>query len=665
MSKRFRWLPILLIVTLLVGALFFARHTQAAADFTYDINLNYKLQNSGATTVVAKYKVTYNRPDKILDLIRIATPTNDVENLRASYASGGEIPTKLEQKSSQGLGYNYDYKEIVVDFDSQNARGAVLEFSVSYDTTELMDVKGSSRTLYVPSLSQIGSDENYTVSVSVPQDFGKLFSTGVMPELNGADGNLVRYTFPKAADLKRSISLIFGESTIYEANFAFPLDNTTGQTKRFTVALPPDTSSQKIFIKSLSPEPIATHIDGDGNVLADFDVPARTKIVVNTNIAAQVKYLEYDLSASGSMRDIPADVAKKYTQQTQYWQSTSPQLQVKAAQAVAGTDKVIDKVRNLYKLAVDTLSYNNEKIQYNIRQGSDKALANPDNAVCLEYSDLLIALLRSQNIPARMPVGYAYAGNLKQSKAVSDSLHSWVEVYVPGIGWMNLDPTWGEKFDNFGKSDLDHFAFAVWGADDAVPTAVMVGRQDMNYQYENTTISYAKDFPNINRAGEATISSYVIFPGFSISRYSVTAPQNVAGDNYAAQIKHGQTVTDTALGSLAPRQKFSQNIAILGGEYAKTAELLFVQKIDGSDTVLAVATGSAEWWPFIVICVVVSGIIGLILVELRFSKRRVKENQPSAALRGEKQPVEMRSRDYMPTYEANQKARLDDKPEEK
>ncbi len=631
---------------IIFGVFAFARHTQAAADFTYNIALNYKLQESGTTTVVANYKVTYNRPDKILDLIRIAAPTNTVENLRATYVGGGEIPTKLEQKSSEGLGYNYDYKEITIDFDTQNARGSTLEFSVSYDTNELMDVKGSSRTLYVPSLSQIGSDENYTVSVSAPQDFGKLFSTGVLPELNGADGNLIRYTFPKSADLKRSVSLIFGESTIYEANFAFPLDNTTGQTKRFTVTLPPDTSSQKIFIKSLSPEPVATRLDGDGNVLADYDVPARTKIVVNTDVAAQVKYLEYDLSTSGSMQDIPVEITKKYTGQTQYWQSTSPQLQVKAAQAVAGTDKVIDKVRNLYKLTVDTLSYNNEKIKYNIRQGSDKALANPDNAVCLEYSDLLIALLRSQNIPARMPVGYAYAGNLKQSKAVSDSLHSWVEVYVPGIGWMNLDPTWGEKFDNFGKSDLDHFAFAVWGAEDASPAAVMVGEQDMNYQYEDTTISYSEDFPSANREGRADVSSYVIFPGISISRYSVTAPENVAGDNYAAQIKHGDTTQNVTLGSLAPRQQFTQNVAVVGGSYAKTAELLFVQKTDGSDTVLAVATGSAQWWPFIVICVVLSGIIGLILVELRLSKQRgVRE--PDNSL-DDKPVTQKNSQDYMP-----------------
>jgi hypothetical protein len=418
--------------------------------------------------------------------------------------------------------------------------------------------------------------------------------------------------------------LIFGESTVYKVDFAFPLENTTAQTKRMTIALPPDTSSQKIYFNTISPAPISTRLDADGNVLADYDVPARSKLVVNTDIAAEVRYLEYDLSKSGSMQDIPAEISQKYTKKSRFWQSTNPSLQVKAAQAVAGTDKVIDKVRNLHKLTIDILSYNNEKIQYNIRQGSDKALANPDNAVCLEYSDLLIALLRSQNIPARMPVGYAYAGNLKQSKSVSDSLHSWVEVYVPGIGWMNLDPTWGEKFDNFGKSDLDHFAFALWGEDDSAPTAVMMGEKDLNYQYENTVISYANSFPASKAVGVAQVQSYVIFPGITMLHYAVTAPENTAGDGYAVQLKNNSRVQNISLGSLAPQQQFSQNVMVIGSEFASAAELVFLQQIDNSDTVLALATGRAQWWPFIVICVLLSGIIGLILVEWRLSKRRSK-----------------------------------------
>jgi hypothetical protein len=76
---------------------------------------------------------------------------------------------------------------------------------------------------------------------------------------------------------------------------------------------------------------------------------------------------------------------------------------------------------------------------------------------------------------------------------------------------------------------------------------------------------------------------------------------------------------------------------VLGGDYASAAELVFLQTVDGSETVLALATGKPQWWPFIVICVVVSGIIGLILVEWRLSKRRSRLEVESAK-RGDEVP---------------------------
>lgn len=624
MNKRWRWLLPLVLGTLVVlSAAVSAGHARAASDFTYNIDLNYQLSESGTVKVVSTYRVSAKRNDRILDLIRIAAPTSDIENLQANYLDGREISTNTIEKTNTNLGFTYNYKEITVDFEP--GAPAAPSFVISYETKDLMDTKGSARAVYVPSLADVGSDENYTVSVSAPQSFGRLFSTGVAPELNGTDGERVRYSFARATDLKRALTLIFGESTVYQVNFNYPLQNDMGQSRTMTITLPPDTSAQKVFIRSLEPKPSSTRLDADGNILADYQVPARSKIVVKTDIAAQVKYLEYDLAKSGVMKDIPTDLARRYTSQSRYWQTTSPQLQVKASQAVAGTDKVIDKVRNLYKLTVDTLTYNNEKIQYNIRQGSDKALSNPENAVCLEYSDLLIALLRSQGIPARMPVGYAYAGNLKQSKAVSDSLHSWVEAYVPGIGWMNLDPTWGEKFDNFGKSDLDHFTFAIWGEQDAMPTAVMSSGKDMNYQYEQTELAYSSDFPASASTGSVSVRSLVLFPGVNLTRYQVKGPENIAGDNFAVQIKHGAQVVDRKIGSLAPGQNFTQNILVVGGEFAAPAEVVLTQSADGQQAVLALARADVQWWPFITICVVLSGIIALILVKLRLDKRRTAQ----------------------------------------
>ncbi|MBP9826883.1 transglutaminase family protein [Candidatus Saccharibacteria bacterium] len=618
----------------LVGILVFtpiALRTHATPEFAYAIDVNYRLNGNGETTVMTKYTVTNNTPNRILASLKVSTPTSEVKNLKAYYADGGAVPFSVVEKTSTQLGYSYKYQEIELKFNrSAGGQGARLLFSLSYDTTELLDIKGGGKTFYVPSLAQIGNDENYRISISVPKDFGRFYSTGALPTLSGADGELVRYSFDKISDLKRSIAITFGESTVFQADFVFPLNNDTGIEKIMTITLPPDTGTQKVFIKSLEPTPIRTRLDIDGNVLADYRVPARSSLTVKTDIAAKVSYLEYDLSKSGVRGEIPSELVRRYTSQTRYWQATQPDLMVKARQATAGTEKVIDIVRNLHSLTIDTLTYNNEKIKYNIRQGSAKALSNPDNAVCLEYSDLMIAFLRSQGIPARMPVGYAYAGNLKQSKSVTDSLHSWVEAFVPGIGWMHLDPTWGEKFDTFGKSDLDHFVFAMWGVDDSLPAAVMASGVDMGYQYENTVLTYAKDFPNSAVTGQATAHKYVLFPGISIIRYSVTAPENMAGDKYSVFLVQEGNQVSQELGSLAPRQEVNRTYFQLGNTFTATLELLFVQTLDGKTVPLAAQSSAPQYWPmYIIVSIIILIVIGFLL---RWRHLRRKKRQDQAVL---------------------------------
>lgn len=70
---------------------------------------------------------------------------------------------------------------------------------------------------------------------------------------------------------------------------------------------------------------------------------------------------------------------------------------------------------------------------------------------CGEFSNLLIAALRSQNIPARYIVGYVF------SESRGDSLwpHAWVEVLIDNK-WVPFDPTWMEG----GFLDAAHIKFA-------------------------------------------------------------------------------------------------------------------------------------------------------------------------------------------------------------
>jgi transglutaminase-like putative cysteine protease len=62
---------------------------------------------------------------------------------------------------------------------------------------------------------------------------------------------------------------------------------------------------------------------------------------------------------------------------------------------------------------------------------------------CTEYTSLLIALSRSQGIPARYFGGLLYPE--KETKDLASIEHAWADVYMPGIGWVAIDPTLGRS----------------------------------------------------------------------------------------------------------------------------------------------------------------------------------------------------------------------------
>ncbi|MCU0429566.1 MAG: transglutaminase family protein [Cytophagaceae bacterium] len=76
----------------------------------------------------------------------------------------------------------------------------------------------------------------------------------------------------------------------------------------------------------------------------------------------------------------------------------------------------------------------------NVTQASttaDEALSLK-KGVCQDYAHIFIAMARSQGIPCRYVSGYLNQGKKFQGAAF---MHAWVEAYLPGYGWLGIDPT--------------------------------------------------------------------------------------------------------------------------------------------------------------------------------------------------------------------------------
>ena len=117
------------------------------------------------------------------------------------------------------------------------------------------------------------------------------------------------------------------------------------------------------------------------------------------------------------------------------------------------------------KATVDLLSSLNSalfrNIQYERRQeGHARTTAETlslGRGACRDIAVVLVDMLRGLGLAARFASGYLCEYG-ETDKRAEGALHAWVETYLPGAGWIGLDPTNGTFCDH-------HHLTAAVGAD--------------------------------------------------------------------------------------------------------------------------------------------------------------------------------------------------------
>ncbi|MCI9535256.1 MAG: transglutaminase domain-containing protein [Lachnospiraceae bacterium] len=100
---------------------------------------------------------------------------------------------------------------------------------------------------------------------------------------------------------------------------------------------------------------------------------------------------------------------------------------VLAAQLAVGKNQ-LDTVNAVYQYVTSNITYDYAKAQ-SVRSGYlpdiDKTLQDK-KGICFDYAALMAAMLRSQNIPTKLVIGYA-----------GDVYHAWVSVFIKERGWID------------------------------------------------------------------------------------------------------------------------------------------------------------------------------------------------------------------------------------
>jgi transglutaminase-like putative cysteine protease len=70
----------------------------------------------------------------------------------------------------------------------------------------------------------------------------------------------------------------------------------------------------------------------------------------------------------------------------------------------------------------------------------DEALV-AGRGVCQDFAHIMIAICRAWGVPARYVSGYLFTDREAGDRSDPDSTHAWVEVFLPSLGWLGIDPT--------------------------------------------------------------------------------------------------------------------------------------------------------------------------------------------------------------------------------
>ncbi len=214
---------------------------------------------------------------------------------------------------------------------------------------------------------------------------------------------------------------------------------------------------------SVNSTKIKVQVIKNGGETYSYDLNARSAYEVfpltegngkyTVRVLEQVQGNQYAIKSSSDINVTLADQFEPFLYPNQYVNFSAGSAVVKKGEELAASaPDAIGVVTNVYNFVVKNFTYDTalaSSVQSGYLPDVDQVLSQK-KGICFDYAAVMTAMLRSQNIPTKLVVGYT--GSL---------YHAWVNVYIEGQGWVDniiyfdgydwklMDPT----FASSGGSD--------------------------------------------------------------------------------------------------------------------------------------------------------------------------------------------------------------------
>lgn len=444
---------ILLFLTFL---LLFAlpKRTLAAGEFETDVDVLYKVEESGVTSV--RHTITLENLFSSLYATSYSFVLDNIDPQDTSVFEGGKTLNFSQKKEGDKTSLTINFSDHLV------GKGKKRTFSVIFAESGFAVRTGEVWEISIPRLSPNENFRSYKVSLSIPASFGSEAYISPKPkEVRKEEGRVI-YFFDKEDVEKTGVTAGFGAFQVFSFTLNYHLENPLAKSARVEIALPPDTALQRVYYQVVTPKSENIYLDADGNWLARYLLKPQERIDVEVKGAVQI---------FAGPRPFPRpsqETIQDNLKESAFWQVSDPKIK--------NLGESLGSPEAIYNYVWQNLSYDYQRVRPNVeRLGALGALKAPGSAICMEFTDLFIALARSNGIPSREINGYAYTENpeIQPLSLVADVLHAWPEYWDALKGaWIPIDPTWASTtggVDYFSKLDLRHFTFVIHGQDPQKP----------------------------------------------------------------------------------------------------------------------------------------------------------------------------------------------------
>jgi transglutaminase-like putative cysteine protease len=198
------------------------------------------------------------------------------------------------------------------------------------------------------------------------------------------------------------------------------------------------------FLKVLPAARLQHHHDFYSNTIHHFEiVEPHSTLLIESHLRVSTR-----LPARPAKTDAPWPLARigeavreprifDFLQDSHYVE-LSPEVWRLAVDATVG-------VTDTWQAALAILNFIHENFKYESRSTSVhthmREVLQEKRGVCQDFAHVMIGLCRALKIPALYVSGYL-------ATETASATHAWVEVLIPGTGWIALDPTHNRPVDD-------------------------------------------------------------------------------------------------------------------------------------------------------------------------------------------------------------------------